>query len=83
MPTAARASPVHHARVIPCAHGAQTVTEWAQFVPTLNEKNIISAPWCEEVKCEEDIKANSARQYVFAKARSRPSLPAQARACNC
>jgi len=42
---------------------SQTVTEWADFVPALNGKNIILSPWCEEPACEEDIKARSARQY--------------------
>jgi prolyl-tRNA synthetase len=49
----------------------QIVTDWAQFVPTLNDKNMILAPWCEETKCEEDIKANSARQYGGARMHAR------------
>merc|ERR1712176_1499572 len=35
------------------------VTKWDDFVPTLNQKNLILVPWCESVQCETDIKANS------------------------
>ncbi|KAJ3269388.1 hypothetical protein HK104_005128, partial [Borealophlyctis nickersoniae] len=35
---------------------------WDGFVETLNKKCMILAPWCEREKCEEDVKANSARR---------------------
>ena len=34
----------------------KTVTEWKEFTPTLNDRNIILSPWCKDTKCEEDIK---------------------------
>ncbi|KAK9716723.1 hypothetical protein K7432_006712 [Basidiobolus ranarum] len=37
------------------------VTEWKDFVPALNSRCSVMIPWCEEVKCEDDIKENSAR----------------------
>jgi prolyl-tRNA synthetase len=37
-----------------------TVTEWKDFVPTLNAKNVILAPWCGVSECEDDIKDSSA-----------------------
>ncbi|AAS52664.1 AEL021Cp [Eremothecium gossypii ATCC 10895] len=39
-----------------------TVTEWKDFVPTLNKKNIILSPWCGVPECETDIKASSAKK---------------------
>ncbi|MCH0628705.1 proline--tRNA ligase [Kocuria palustris] len=38
------------------------VTEWKDFVPTLNAKNVIVAPWCGDASCEDDIKDSSARK---------------------
>ena|SRR3990167_491831 len=40
---------------------AQTrqITQWSDFVPTLNEKNVILAPWCEKPECEDEIKKKS------------------------
>lgn len=37
------------------------LTNWDDFVPTLNAKNVILVPHCEEEKCEDDVKAKSAR----------------------
>ena len=37
------------------------VTEWKNFVPELDDKNLVMIPWCEEVHCEEKIKEKSAR----------------------
>lgn len=34
---------------------------WSQFCPELEKKNIILAPFCGDVACEEKIKADSAR----------------------
>jgi prolyl-tRNA synthetase len=44
------------------------VTEWKNFVKTLNGNNICVVPWCEKMECEEEIKKRSAQEYV-------PSLP--------
>ena len=41
------------------------VTEWKDFVPALDGKNLVMIPWCETVKCEEQIKENSSRVYVY------------------
>lgn len=40
------------------------VKEWKDFVPALNAKNLVLIPWCEQTKCEDDIKDRSAR-YVL------------------
>jgi len=32
------------------------VTEWDDFVPTLNGRNLVLAPWCETIACEERVK---------------------------
>jgi len=37
------------------------VTEWDQVVPTLDNKCIVVLPWCENEKCEDDIKERSGR----------------------
>ncbi len=36
------------------------VTEWKDFVPALDKKCIVLAPWCQETKCEEEVKEQSA-----------------------
>ncbi|KAK5779302.1 proline--tRNA ligase PWA37_004176 [Arxiozyma heterogenica] len=38
------------------------VNEWKEFVPNLNKKNVIIAPWCGVTECEEDIKDSSAKK---------------------
>ncbi|CUS21001.1 LAQU0S02e03466g1_1 [Lachancea quebecensis] len=38
------------------------VEEWKDFVPALNKKNVILAPWCGVTECEEDIKDSSAKR---------------------
>ncbi|CCE66098.1 hypothetical protein TPHA_0O01300 [Tetrapisispora phaffii CBS 4417] len=38
------------------------VSEWKEFVPALNKKNVIVAPWCGVMECEEDIKESSGKQ---------------------
>lgn len=38
------------------------VEEWKDFVPALNKKNVILAPWCGVTECEEDIKDSSAKK---------------------
>lgn len=35
------------------------VTKWEDFVPALNNKCIVLAPWCEAVECENEIKKKS------------------------
>ncbi|KAI5481834.1 proline-tRNA ligase [Pseudohyphozyma bogoriensis] len=40
------------------------ITEWKDFVPTLNKKNICVIPWCEEEACEDDIKKRSTSEAV-------------------
>ncbi|PPQ88065.1 hypothetical protein CVT25_013673 [Psilocybe cyanescens] len=37
------------------------VTKWEDFVPTLDGKNIVVIPWCNEEACEDDIKERSGR----------------------
>lgn len=36
-----------------------TVTEWKDFVPALDKKNICLVPWCQKTECEEKIKEKS------------------------
>ena len=38
------------------------MTEWKNFVPTLEGKNIVLAPWCNVEACEEDIKDRSGKE---------------------
>lgn len=40
------------------------VTKWDDVVPTLDAKNILVLPWCEQEQCEDDIKERSKSQYV-------------------
>ena len=40
------------------------VTNWDDVVPTLDAKNILVLPWCEQESCEDDIKERSKSQYV-------------------
>lgn len=37
------------------------LTNWDDFVPTLNGKNVVLVPHCEGEKCEDEVKAKSAR----------------------
>ncbi|XP_043503419.1 bifunctional glutamate/proline--tRNA ligase [Polistes fuscatus] len=37
------------------------VEEWALFIVELNKKNLLLSPFCGEVSCEDNIKADSAR----------------------
>ena len=36
---------------------------WADFLPTLDKKNILLVPFCERKSCEEKIKADSTKEY--------------------
>lgn len=38
------------------------VEDWKDFVPTLNAKNVILAPWCGVPECEDEIKDASAKK---------------------
>lgn len=40
------------------------VENWKDFVPTLNKKNVILAPWCGDADCEDDIKDSSAKTMM-------------------
>jgi len=40
------------------------VLKWEDFVPTLDGKNFVLIPWCEEEKCESSIKVKSTRQVT-------------------
>ncbi|EPQ53662.1 prolyl-tRNA synthetase [Gloeophyllum trabeum ATCC 11539] len=49
-----RAKEIYDSRV-------KLVTDWKDFVPTLDAKCVVAMPWCEEEACEDDIKERSAR----------------------
>jgi len=38
------------------------VLKWEDFVPTLDGKNFVLIPWCEEEECEDSIKEKSTRK---------------------
>jgi len=38
------------------------VTEFDQFIPALDAKNIVLAPWCEEMECEELVKTKTTQK---------------------
>ncbi|CCW64939.1 unnamed protein product [Phytomonas sp. EM1] len=38
------------------------ITEWSEFVPILNKKCIILAPWCGSGACEDKVKKDSAEE---------------------
>lgn len=40
----------------------KTITDWNEFVPALNDKNVILIPHCLQEKCEDQIKELSARK---------------------
>lgn len=42
----------------------QTVTEWKDLVPALDNKCVAVIPWCEVEACEDDIKERSGKSYV-------------------
>ncbi|CAG9572507.1 putative prolyl-tRNA synthetase [Leishmania major strain Friedlin] len=44
------------------------VTEWTEFVPTLNRKCLILAPWCGAMECENQVKKDSAEESKVAQA---------------
>lgn len=40
------------------------VSNWEDFVPALDERAMVLAPWCEELACEEDVKDRSAAESL-------------------
>ena len=44
------------------------LTEWSEFVPALNRKCVILAPWCGSTECEEQVKKDSAEESKAAQA---------------
>ncbi|CAM38105.1 putative prolyl-tRNA synthetase [Leishmania braziliensis MHOM/BR/75/M2904] len=44
------------------------VTEWAEFVPALNRKCLILAPWCGAIECEDQVRKDSAEESRAAQA---------------
>ncbi|KAF2473784.1 prolyl-tRNA synthetase [Lindgomyces ingoldianus] len=40
------------------------LTDWEEFVPTLNGKNVVLVPHCEGEKCEDEVKDMSARKEI-------------------
>lgn len=45
---------VYHSRL-------KEITKWEDIVPALDDKCVVVIPWCENEKCEDDIKERSAR----------------------
>jgi hypothetical protein len=43
------------------------VTEWAQFVPALDGKNITLCAWCDTTACEDAVKKRSGEESLKAK----------------
>lgn len=40
----------------------KVVTNWEDVVPTLDAKNVLVLPWCENEECEDEIKEKSKSQ---------------------
>ena len=38
------------------------ISKWDDVVPTLDAKNVLVLPWCEDGECEDQIKARSESQ---------------------
>lgn len=38
------------------------VTSWPEFVPALDKRAMVMAPWCESIACEEDVKERSGQE---------------------
>jgi len=55
------------------------VTKWEEFVPALNNKCIVLAPWCEEVACEDNIKKKSKEESEASSEESASSLTGAAK----
>lgn len=35
------------------------ISSWREFVPALDRKNLVLAPWCERIVCEDEVKART------------------------
>ncbi|KAK5648583.1 hypothetical protein RI129_003475 [Pyrocoelia pectoralis] len=53
------------------------VTDWSQFTPTLDKKNVILSPFCGEMECEDKIKADSTRDASEVAEVGAPSMGAK------
>ncbi|KAJ8582933.1 hypothetical protein M405DRAFT_885086 [Rhizopogon salebrosus TDB-379] len=53
------------------------VTEWKDFVPTLDKKCVAVIPWCEREACEDDIKERSGRASTEQQDERAPSAGAK------
>ncbi|KAF5300527.1 hypothetical protein FQR65_LT09148 [Abscondita terminalis] len=53
------------------------VTDWSQFSPNLEKKNVILTPFCGEGECEDKIKADSTRDASEATEVGAPSMGAK------
>lgn len=40
------------------------VSEWSKFLPALDEKTMVIAPWCSNSPCEENVKSRSKNESV-------------------
>lgn len=55
----------------------RVVTEWNEFTETLNAKNHVIIPWCEDSECEDQIKERSARTVETEHDERAPSMGAK------
>lgn len=55
----------------------KVLTDWSDFVPNLNKKNVCCVPWCEREECEDDIKDTSARESAQVQDDRAPSAGAK------
>ncbi|KAH8923600.1 prolyl-tRNA synthetase [Atractiella rhizophila] len=55
----------------------KVITEWSNFVPTLNGRNICVIPWCEVEECEDKIKERSAAESAAVQDERAPSAGAK------
>ncbi|CAH1112220.1 unnamed protein product [Psylliodes chrysocephalus] len=53
------------------------LTDWSKFGPALDKKNIILAPFCGEISCEDKIKADSTRDDSESVEPGAPSMGAK------
>ncbi|KAI6657571.1 Bifunctional glutamate/proline--tRNA ligase [Oopsacas minuta] len=42
----------------------KVIQDWTEFLPLLDQKNMIVAPFCEDMKCEDNIKADTYREEL-------------------
>ncbi|BEJ12307.1 hypothetical protein CspHIS471_0207670 [Cutaneotrichosporon sp. HIS471] len=49
------------------------VTEWKDVTPTLDAKNILAIPWCEDPQCEDDLKDRSRDEAEAARGQAEDS----------